>query len=277
LNGKSEEKTDENPRKKMNIPEILNERYGKSHLSYSSLKVALSDMAKFDQYMKGELKLESPALTFGTLYDMLLFEREKAMDTYFVLSRDKILGWCSEKTQGMKKPWMTTEYKEVESQMTEEAKEKGRIMCSPEDWKMANDMIDRLYACGLIDEYLSSKQYQVEFNEMLGPVQVKGFLDCLGDGFIVDSKSTKAVDKFRYSVRDFCYDIQAYIYTSVFKVDKFFWLVQEKTYPYLPAIVECSDETLFSGQMKFNDAVERITTFLEDNKAPEQDYVRFKV
>jgi len=112
---------------------------------------------------------------------------------------------------------------------------------------------------------------------MLGPVRVKGFLDCLGDGFIVDSKSTKAVDKFRYSVRDFCYDIQAYIYCKVFGVNKFYWLVQEKTYPYLPAVVECSDETLFAGEMKFNDAIERIEDSLQGNKQPEQDYVQFKV
>ena len=59
----------------INIPEVLQERYNKPHLSYSSLKVALTDMAKFDQYMKGELKFSSPALTFGTLYDMLLFEK----------------------------------------------------------------------------------------------------------------------------------------------------------------------------------------------------------
>ena len=142
---------------------------------------------------------------------------------------------------------------------------------------MANQMIDRLERCGLVDSLLSSGNYQVEFNEMIGPVKVKGFLDCLGDGFIVDSKSTKAVDKFRYSVRDFCYDIQAYIYCKVFGVKKFYWLVQEKTYPYLPAVVECSEETLFTGEMKFHDAVERITRFLEGGQAPDQDYVEFRV
>ena len=62
----------------IDIPQALQERYNKPHLSYSSLKVALTDMAKFDQYMKGELKFQSHALTFGTLYDMLLFERDKA-------------------------------------------------------------------------------------------------------------------------------------------------------------------------------------------------------
>lgn len=261
----------------IDIPQALEERYGKSHLSYSSLKVALTDMAQFDLYMKRELKFESPALAFGTLYDMLLFEREKAMDTYFVLGEDAILSLCGSKTVGSKKPYMTAEYKKVKEEILAEQETLGKTVCSAEDWKMANDMIARLQDCGLTNTYLSSNQYQVEFNEMLGPVRVKGFLDCLGDGFIVDSKSTKSISKFKYSVRDFCYDIQAYIYTKVFGVDEFYWLVQEKTSPYLPALVECSEETLFAGEMKFNEAVDRITAFLSGNKPPKSDYVKFRV
>lgn len=261
----------------IDIPKALEERYGKSHLSYSSLKVALSDMAQFDLYMKRKLKFESPALEFGTLYDMLLFERKKAMDTYTVLSDEKILDSCSEKVQNMKRPSMSAEFKEAKAQRVAEAEEKGKKIVSPDDWQMANDMIDRLEDCGLADMYLSSGNYQVEFNEMLGPVKVKGFLDCLGDGYIVDSKSTKSVSKFRYSVRDFSYDIQAYIYTKVFDVKEFYWLAQEKTKPYLPAIIECSEETLFAGEMKFNDAIEKIEKFLREGDNPAKDYVRFKV
>ena len=78
-------------------------------------------------------------------------------------------------------------------------------------------------------------------------------------------------------MRDFSYDIQAYIYAKVFGVSEFYWLVQEKTHPYLPAIVECSEETLFSGEMKFNDAIERIEKFLGEGSDPVQDYLRFKV
>lgn len=261
----------------MNIPDLLEERYGKRHLSYSSLKVALSDMAKFDQYMRGELKFKSDALDFGTLYDMLLFEREKAMQTYVVLSTDKVIERCSEKTQASKRPEMTNEYKSVKAAMQEEFAEKGIQLCSADDWKTANEMIDRLDACGLTHEYFGSGNYQVEFNETLHGVEVKGFLDCLGDGFIVDSKSTKAIDKFRYSVRDFSYDIQAYIYTKVFGVDEFYWLAQEKTYPYLPAVIEASEETLFTGGMKMQEAINRIYHFLKEDKEPMTDYVRFKV
>ena len=261
----------------IDIPKALEERYGKSHLSYSSLKVALTDMAQFDLYMKRELKFESPALAFGTMYDMMLFEPEKARETYVTFDEQEVIDGLGAKSKQSKKPKMTSEYKEAVSLINHNADKRGMKVVSKSEYEQAKTMIDRLEECGLADQYLSSGNYQVEFNEMLGPIRVKGFLDCLGDGYIVDSKSTKSVSKFRYSVRDFSYDIQAYIYTKVFGVDEFYWLVQEKTAPYLPAIVECSEETLFAGEMKFNDAIERIEKFLREGSSPVQDYLRFKV
>lgn len=260
----------------MNISDKLQERYGKSHLSYSSLKQALGDMAQFDRYMKGELKYESDALDFGTLYDMLLFEREKAFEKYMVTSESAIMSQLSDKARNSKKPSMTSEYKAVLAAMKTEAIEEGKTIVSHDDWQMANDMIDRLATCGLLDTYLAG-DYQVGFVEDLHGVQVKGFLDCLGDGFISDSKSARSAEKFRYAVRDFSYDIQAYIYTKVFGIKDFWWVVQEKTYPYLPALVKCSEETLFTGEMKFNDAVNRITKFLSEDYEPKTDYLQYEV
>lgn len=260
----------------MNISEKLQERYGKSHLSYSSLKHALGDMAQFDRYMKGELKYESDALSFGTLYDMLLFERDQAFEKYVVMSDSQIMSRLSDKARSSKKPSMTSEYKAVLAAMETEALEEGKIIVSHDEWQTANDMIDRLATCGLLDTYLAG-DYQVGFLQELNGVQVKGFLDCLGDGFISDSKSARSAEKFRYAVRDFCYDIQAYIYTKVFGIKDFYWVVQEKTYPYLPALVKCSEETLFTGEMKFNDAVRRIRTMLMEDFDPTKDYLRYEV
>jgi hypothetical protein len=260
----------------MNIPEKLQERYGKSHLSYSSLKQALGDMAQFDRYMKGELKYQSDALDFGTLYDMLLFERDKAFEKYQVISENVIMSKLSDKAKASKKPSLTSEYKAVLSALQTEALEDGKTLVNGDDWKMANDMIDRLATCGLLDSHLKG-DYQVGFLKNLNGVEVKGFLDCLGDGFISDSKSARSVDKFRYSVRDYCYDIQAYIYTEVFGIKDFYWVVQEKTYPYLPALVKCSEQTLFTGEMKYNDAVRRIRNFLEKDYDPVKDYLEYEV
>ena len=264
----------------MTLSAKLHERYGKPHLSYSSIKQALSDLAQFDRYMKGELKYTSTALNFGTLYDMLLFERDKAMETYIVMSDDKILESCCKKTRESKRPQMTNEFKQRKAIIEEQLENSDKILCSPDDWKMANEMIDRLHECGLIASHMTGK-YQVEFNDdiitPLGPVRVKGFLDCLGSDFITDSKSTKSIDKFRYSVRDFGYDIQAYIYTTVFGIKDFYWVAQEKTYPYLPALVKCSENTLFTGEMKFNDAVERIVDFIDGKTESTKYYEEFKV
>ena len=83
----------------MSLRDQLQERVGKGHLSYSSIKYALGDMRLWEMKMKGEMKYTSDALTFGTLYDMLLFEKEKAMKEYLVLDSDQILSNCSQKTQ----------------------------------------------------------------------------------------------------------------------------------------------------------------------------------
>ena len=260
----------------MSMREQLAKRLGKEHLSYSSIKYALGDMRLWEMYMRGQLRKESDALRFGTLYDMLLFERKKAMNEYTVIDTDQILCNCSQKTQDSKSPHLTKEYKETKSTMEAEAKTKGRTLVSGEDWKKANDMIERLDACGLTNSYLKGK-YQVEFNEDIDGVPVKGFLDCLGDGFITDSKSARSVEKFRYDVNSWSYDIQAYIYTKVFNIKDYYWVVQEKTFPYYPALVKCSDETLFRGEMKFHQALENINAWLEDETPTQKSYAEFTV
>ncbi len=254
----------------MTMREQLEQRVGKPHLSYSSLKYALGDMRLWEMYMRGQLKKESEALTFGTLYDMLLFEPEKAHDTYSVLDDTHIVDVI-----GGTFPRNTKRYREWKAEWKE--KNSDKELASKEDWKKAHEMIQRLKDCGVYDKRFAGGRFQVEFNVDLDGVPLKGFLDCLGDGFISDSKSARSAEKFRYAVRDFCYDIQAYIYTKVFGIKDFYWVVQEKTYPYLPALVKCTDETLFTGEMKFNDAVNRIRHFMREDYDPVKDYLQYEV
>jgi len=260
----------------MTLREQLTAATGKGHLSYSSIKYALGDMQLWEMKMKGEAPYTSDALIFGTMYDMLLFERKEAMEKYTVVDSDQILCNCSQKTQDSKSPHLTKEYKEAKSLMESDAKAKGRTLVSGEDWKKANDMVERLATCGLLQKRLTGK-YQVEFNEDIDGVPLRGFLDCLGDGYITDSKSSRSVEKFRYDVNSFSYDIQAYIYTKVFNIKDYYWVVQEKTFPYYPAEIKCSEETLFKGEMKFHQALENIKKYL-DNKQPELNcYASFTV
>jgi len=260
----------------MTLREQLTKATGKGHLSYSSIKYALGDMQLWEMKMKGEAPYTSDALIFGTMYDMLLFERDKAMSEYVILNEGDILDRCQSKTLEAKNPKLTKDYKEVKATMEEEYKAKGQTLTNSEDWKKANDMVERLATCGLLKKRLTGK-YQVEFNEDIDGVPLKGFLDCLGDGYITDSKSSRSVEKFRYDVNSFSYDIQAYIYTKVFNIKDYYWVVQEKTFPYYPAEIKCSEETLFKGEMKFHQALENIKAYLDNEKPELNCYASFVV
>ena len=121
----------------MSMRDQLLERVGKPHLSYSSLKYALGDMRLWEMYMRGQLKKESEALSFGSLYDLLLFEPEKFNDVYFVLDDTAIVDII-----GGKFPRNTKRYREWKAEQVEENPNKE--LASTEDVKKAKEMIQRL-------------------------------------------------------------------------------------------------------------------------------------
>lgn len=252
--------------------ERLKESVGKPHLSYSSLKYALGDMRLWEMYMRGQLKKESQALTFGSLYDMMLFEPDNVADRFYCLDDADIVS-----SIGGRNPRNTKKYREWKEEALQATSNTDKELVSTEEWKTAEEMIERLKVSGLYDKRFAGGKYQVEFNVDLDGVPLKGFLDCLQDDCIIDSKSSRGVSKFKYDVNGWSYDIQAYIYTKVFDIPDFYWVVQEKVFPYFPADVKCSEETLFKGEMKFHEAVENVNAWLDGDRQSEKHYAEFIV
>ncbi len=252
--------------------ERLEESVGKPHLSYSSLKYALGDMRLWEMYMRGQLKKESQALTFGSLYDMMLFEPDNVKDRFYCLDDSDIVA-----TIGGRNPRNTKKYREWKAEALQTTQNADKELVSTEEWKTAEEMIERLKVSGLYDKRFAGGKYQVEFNVDLDGIPLKGFLDCLQDDCIIDSKSSRGISKFKWDVSGWSYDIQAYIYTKVFDIPNFYWVVQEKTFPYYPADVKCSDETLFKGEMKFHEAVENINAWLDGDRQSDKHYAEFIV
>ena len=256
----------------MTMRERLQESVGKPHLSYSSLKYALGDMRLWEMYMRGQLKKESQALTFGSLYDMMLFEPDNVKDRFYCLDDSDIVA-----TIGGRNPRNTKKYREWKAEALQTTSNADKELVSTEEWKTAEEMIERLKVSGLYDKRFAGGKYQVEFNVDLDGVPLKGFLDCLQDDCIIDSKSSRGINKFKWDVSGWSYDIQAYIYTKVFDIPDFYWVVQEKTFPYFPADVKCSEETLFKGEMKFHEAVENVNAWLDGDRQSDKHYAEFIV
>ena len=256
----------------MTMRERLQESVGKPHLSYSSLKYALGDMRLWEMYMRGQLKKESQALTFGSLYDMMLFEPDNVANRFYCLDDTDIVN-----SIGGRNPRNTKKYREWKAEALQVTSNADKELVSTEEWKTAEEMIERLKVSGLYDKRFAGGKYQVEFNVDLDGVPLKGFLDCLQDDCIIDSKSSRGINKFKWDVSGWSYDIQAYIYTKVFDIPDFYWVVQEKTFPYFPADVKCSEETLFKGEMKFHEAVENINAWLDGDRQSDKHYAEFIV
>ena len=255
----------------MEFAKKLVERTGKPYLSYSALKYAADggkqqDMKLFELYVRGLLKKSSPALTFGSLYDMMLLEPEKVNDSFFVLDDSAILQQLAGE---YKNPRASKTYKDWKASQESD----GRTQVTEDDWQMAVDMINRLDASEVVNpdtgEVLPVRSFlegeaQVEFNTWIDEIPVRGFFDVKGDEFVTDSKSTRSVYGFPYDVKSFDYDIQAYIYTQVAETDTFYWVAQGKTKPYLTAVYKASPKILASGERKFWSAINNITRWLDD-------------
>ena len=248
-------------------------RTGKEYLSYSSIKCALQDMALFELYMKGKLKKESDALTFGSAYDSLLFTPDVFDKTFHVLNDTDIT-----KDIGGKSPRSTSLYKDWKKE--QDVLAEGKTLLSLDDYKTAIDMIARLNDCGVYSIFMQG-QYQVEFLQQLDvdgeTIPVRGFLDVLGDGFITDSKSTRSVNGFKKDVRWLDYDVQAYLYTLAFGIKDFYWVAQEKTYPYLPAVYHASEGILDSGKQKVVHAISLIKKFCKEDTESSKFYIQGEI
>ena len=197
--------------------ESLVEKTGKEYLSYSSIKYALQDIALFELYMQGKLRKESEALTFGSAYDCLLFTPHEFDKTFHVMDDIEVL-----QEIGGRNPRVTKKYKEWKEEQRELGE--GKTLLTIEDYQQCIDMITRLDDSKVLNIYLDG-DYQVEFLQKLDiggeVIPFRGFLDCLGDGFIADSKSSRSIKGFRKDVMFFGYDIQAYLYTHAFGIKGF--------------------------------------------------------
>lgn len=250
----------------------LFEKFGKNYISSSALKEATKDMKLFEMYMAGKLRKESKALSFGSLYDCLLFTPEDLEKNFFILDDKFDQEICAE--IGGKAPRMTNKYKEWYKNLVDNLGNKTVV--NEDDMQQAIDMISRLDETGLKDTFLVG-EFQKEFTVFINDWPVRGFLDVLNDSYISDSKSTVSIGGFKRDVFVYNYDLQAYIYSTAFPGRPFYWVAQEKAYPYLPAVVHCTEDTLLSGKRKFDMATNRILSYMESNLRTESFFAEFYV
>jgi len=146
------------------------------------------------------------------------------------------------------------------------ARAEGRIPLRAADLQIVEDMAGALLAHPAVAEVLTDPSFLAEVSMLCthptGPV-ICGKADLISSDLIVDYKTTvtaATADQFARTVLKYHYDMQAAWYLTITDIlgkprQGFWFIVQEKNPPYLPALLRLDDEFLEHGYQKMTDAL----------------------
>lgn len=227
---------------------------GKVCLSSSSCKLLLESPKKYRNSLN-KVQRETAALRDGKLLHAMALEPETLPSRY-------ALSTSSTRTTKAFKEMQSAEQREVFLQ---------------KEWDSMKWLNTQLFSCEEAVELLSDG---VAEQPMIGDIFDTPFrakADYLKDGHIVDYKTTADLSGFERAAKfKWHYDMQAYIYTKLFNVDRFTFLVIEKGSGDI-GIFETSESFLESGRLKVQKAVENYQNYfteLDPQKYNIDNYVK---
>lgn len=215
----------------------------KEYLSNSMLKLLRQSPTKFHLMRQG--KWSYPSASY--------FDVGTALHALFLEGVDKTVLW-----EGTRRG---NDYKEFKAEHSD------KLILPAKDYDTVHNMHNKLRKLSEVDELMGElfKPEVPGIMEHITPsftnIKLKGKADALvfdGDStYLVDLKTTaKSLEDFKKSAKWMFYNQQAYLYSKIFGVDDFYFLVIEKEFPYEVGIFKASDEFLSSGEWEFNKSIE---------------------
>lgn len=237
------------------LQEMMNDDFyygylGENALSSSSCSKLLDSPLTYEKSL-GNNDSNSPALRIGSLFHYKILEPQKWNSIHFVDVKSR----------------NTIKFKEALSEYSE--------VYTLSEKRQAENMANTFLTNSKCMDMLKHTRQEVPgIGELFGlPFRAKA--DILGDGYIVDLKSTDDVKNFKYSAYKWNYDAQMYIYCTLFEVpyDCFTFAVVDKKSNSL-GIFECSKEFYLRGKEKVETAVQIYGDyFIAKKKVPEEFYL----
>ena len=222
---------------------------GKHALSSSSLKMLLKSPKTYRNVTKYGSDTDSPALRAGKLLHWMVLEPHKIDKLHFVNVSSK----------------NTKVYKEALTKHEEVYLEKEK--------KDAERLTDALLRNEEALQLINKSEFEVPAIEMLDGFAVRGKADILKEGHIIDIKSSSDLSSFRYSADKYGYDLQAYLYTRLFNVDKMTFLVIDKGSCDI-GVFEASKDFIARGKDKYRQAIDLYKYFFVEEHDLDQYVMR---
>jgi hypothetical protein len=218
---------------KLKLDENYYGDFGKQFLSNSDIKTLLTNPLALGQQSK-----PSPAFLVGGYFHTAILEPDK-------LKKYKVIESSTRNTKA---------YKEMSGgELCLLQKEVDQIEL------MKNKILENDVCRGLINGI--DVEYEKPGLAELEGALWKGKADIVNhdEKLIIDLKTTKDINAFKWSANRFNYDSQAYIYSKLFGYEFVFIVIDKETHQI--AVIDCSPDFYASGKDKVERAVEAYDLF----------------
>jgi hypothetical protein len=218
---------------KLKLDENYYGDFGKQFLSNSDIKTLLTNPLALGQQSK-----PSPAFLVGGYFHTAILEPDK-------LKKYKVIESSTRNTKA---------YKEMSGgELCLLQKEVDQIEL------MKNKILENDVCRGLINGI--DVEYEKPGLAELEGALWKGKADIVNhdEKLIIDLKTTKDINAFKWSANRFNYDSQAYIYSKIFGYEFVFVVIDKETHQI--AVIDCSPDFYASGKDKVERAVEAYDLF----------------
>ena len=218
---------------KLKLDENYYGDFGKQFLSNSDIKTLLTNPLALGQQSK-----PSPAFLVGGYFHTAILEPDK-------LKKYKVIESSTRNTKA---------YKEMSG---------GELCLLQHEVDqielMKNKILENDVCRGLINGI--DVEYEKPGLAELEGALWKGKADIVNhdEKLIIDLKTTKDINAFKWSANRFNYDSQAYIYSKLFGYEFVFIVIDKETHQI--AVIDCSPEFYESGKNKVERAVEAYDLF----------------
>ena len=222
-------------------------------LSYSTMKHLLKS-PKWFEYKKRKKDDETQALRDGNLVHCEILEPQKYGLFTFVDTSSKL----------------TTKWKLAKEQNGE------RYTYTLKEKYMNNRIAAAFLQNDRCVGFMQGAEVEVPALEVFNGIPVRGKADIYKAGhYVADVKTTMdglknmtlkngdVVNQFSWTIEKYDYDLQAYLYTQLYDVPEFWWLVIDKTTTDI-GVFMASEQTLQSGKEKLEAAIQIYEAFFVD-------------
>jgi hypothetical protein len=158
-----------------------------------------------------------------------------------------------------------------------QADNEGMIGLNPDEWRMCLKIIEQTQRNETVAKLLNGKhEVSIFWEDVPSGILLKARLDCLGNGWVVDLKSTKdaSYDPFSRSIGTYKYHMQAAHYleggSKALKetLSRFVFIAVERTPPYSIACYQLDLDAINKGRAENREALDKYIGCMQTNKWP---------